>query len=100
MVIPRRSLEQLTTRTRQPFDAAATVLSGSGICFLVILWAMSEERSRLPEYTAEAYEEMENKRLIRLGIDPDGDPVEIMMEVDRRYKELQEKERQRKLKSS
>ncbi len=29
---------------------------------------------------------MEDKRLNRLGIDPDSDPVSIMREVDRRYK--------------
>lgn len=49
-----------------------------------------------PYYTDEEYQEMEDKRLIRLGIDPDGDPVEIMMEVDRRYNEMMAKKDQPK----
>jgi hypothetical protein len=33
---------------------------------------------------------MEGKRLRRLGIDPDGNPVEIVRKVDRRLAELRE----------
>lgn len=32
----------------------------------------------------------DEKRLVRLGIDPDGDPIEIMRQVSARLKELKE----------
>lgn len=35
-----------------------------------------------------AYELMEDEKLRRLGIDPDGDPIEIMLAIRRRYREL------------
>ncbi len=39
-----------------------------------------------------AMEESEDKRLRESGIDPNGDPVEIMMEVRRRHKALKDAE--------
>jgi hypothetical protein len=35
-----------------------------------------------------AFEESEDKRLREVGIDPDGDPIMIMMEVMARYEAL------------
>ena len=35
-----------------------------------------------------AYELMEDERLRRICIDPDGDPIEIMLEIRRQYRKL------------
>jgi hypothetical protein len=35
----------------------------------------------------------EDRRLLRLGIDPDGDPVDIMLDVEARYRELKASEK-------
>jgi hypothetical protein len=42
-----------------------------------------------------AMEISEDKRLREIGIDPDGDPIDIMMEIHRRAQKLKEKEPQR-----
>jgi hypothetical protein len=50
------------------------------------------KRRRGPDYPSDeeilAMEISEDKRLREVGIDPDGDPVEIMVEVRRRYDKL------------
>ncbi len=35
------------------------------------------------------YEIMEDRRLRNLGIDPDGDPIDIMIAIETKYAELQ-----------
>jgi hypothetical protein len=42
-----------------------------------------------------AMEISEDKRLREIGIDPDGDPIDIMMEIHRRAQKLKEKEPRR-----
>jgi hypothetical protein len=46
----------------------------------------------LSEEELAAMEVSEDKRLRESGIDPNGDPIAIMMEVRRRYKALKEAE--------
>ena len=38
----------------------------------------------------------EDRRLIRMGINPDGDPIEIMKKVQKRHRELEEAERKQR----
>lgn len=44
-----------------------------------------------PRPTDEDYEVMEDKRLARQGIDPDGDPIRIMQQAEAKLKELRQK---------
>ncbi|MGH9653525.1 MAG: hypothetical protein ACRD6B_08680, partial [Bryobacteraceae bacterium] len=43
----------------------------------------SWRRNQISDQEILAYEEMEDERLRRLGIDPDGDPIEIMVKIFR-----------------
>ena len=42
------------------------------------------------------FEVSEDRRLREMGIDPDGDPIDIMVEVSRRYKLQQQKNAERR----
>ena len=50
---------------------------------------------RLSEKEITAFEVSEDRRLREMGIDPDGDPIDIMMEVRRRALAREEEKRQK-----
>ena len=57
-----------------------------------------EERRRFVGYSEEeilAMEISEDRRLREMGIDPEGDPIDIMMEVRRRVKQRRKAQAER-----
>jgi hypothetical protein len=51
-------------------------------------WTRLDEENLLLEISAD-------RRLVRLGIDPDGDPLEIWLELKRRMEEIERQKAQR-----